>query len=92
MTKSEMKQEYNELWALSNNTMNDIRDTDTYTKDNKYYEYIGRNDHSLYCLGGSGSWRMNKLTKTELAKKIILITEQLGIFNTMLTQQLAKIN
>ena len=92
MTKQELKAEYMELWTLTNSTINEIRDTDTYTKERKYYKHLSDKKCSeLYGLGHNGGWRLDQMKKSEIEVKIIEITELLKKYSDMLTEQLGKI-
>lgn len=97
MTKQELIKEYNQLWHLTNKEIEYIRDTDYYTGDRLYYRFLENkkefpelnNRPELYALG-AGKWRLNRITKSELAIKIQEITDQLSYFCRILKQQLEK--
>jgi len=97
MTKAELVKEYQQLWTLTNKEIGYIRDTDRYTGDRLYYRFFeGKNEFhelnnrsELYALGAD-KWRLNRITKSELAIKIQEITEQLSYLGKVLTQQLGK--
>lgn len=97
MSKSELISEYKQLWALTNKTIEHIRDTDPYTGDRLYYRFFeDRNEFpelanrpELYALGAC-KWRLDKITKSELVIKIQEITNQLSCLDKTLTQQLGK--
>ena len=91
MTKNELKNEFMELWSLTNNVIDNIRDTDTYTKEDCYYNHLNDKKFSeLYGLGHNKGWRLNTIKKSEIEIKITEITEILKKYNDILTQQLEK--
>jgi hypothetical protein len=98
MTKAELAKEYLQLWYLTNKEIEYIRDTDSITGDRLYHRFFINKDEfpelsnrpELYALGAD-KWRLNRITKSDLAIKIQEITDQLSFLCKLLKQQLEKI-